>query len=105
MKLSEHHQRDLLQIMCDYGLTWKDFELVKRKGRINIIYAPGQSFAYIRISSGKRKDFFKVSQNGGKEMEVPDWNDVISFLRKWLKELRSKVEKVVPTEIEPASKV
>lgn len=94
MKFLSNHRKDITDLIARHGLDQLAFSYVKRKGRINIIHdASKNHFTYLRRKETiidestyqwEDKTYYKVQENGGKEMIIEKWDLVLKGFEKWL---------------------
>lgn len=99
MKFLQTHRKDLLSILAGLGFVTEQFNFVKRKGRIHIVYQlTGESFAYFRRKATHlhpetkqwvESETFEVTTDSGKPVMVNRWIEVCQAFEAWLQKLEN----------------
>ena len=97
MKFTQVHRKSIHSEMKKQQFSPEDFEYVKRKGRINIIYiSTKMSFTYFRKRETSidptthqwvESEYFLVSYNSQKEFIAKTWKNVTENFSEWLQSI------------------
>jgi hypothetical protein len=96
MKILQDELKSLQDIAHQNGCSWPDFQLVKKRGKLNISHSDiGSTFIFFRKtkshlnSHGKFDEVSTYFVNAGSKLQnSTDWEMVMQAFNEWLKPIK-----------------